>query len=159
VGLAPADAARGVRTTATTANLALPQAESATSTLISCVAMLLNDQGRLDEARPLCEESVAWCRAALGDAHPDTLTSVNNLATLLYTQGRLDEAQPLLEEALAGERKAWGDTHPFTLTQQPRQSGAGPGAVGRGATAVRGLVHWVRLAQQPLGAQQTAEVV
>ena len=32
VGLAPADAARGVRTTATTANLALPQAESATST-------------------------------------------------------------------------------------------------------------------------------
>jgi tetratricopeptide (TPR) repeat protein len=104
-----ADAGRG-------ALAALPPAERATSKLINQVAMLLKEQGRLDEARPLLEEAVAGCRAALSEAHPSTLTAVNNLGNLLKAQGRLNDAQPLLEEALAGYRTALGEAHPDTLT-------------------------------------------
>jgi tetratricopeptide (TPR) repeat protein len=85
---------------------ALPQAKRATSVLLNQVALLLQDQGRLDEARPLLEEALVGSRAALGDAHPDTLTSVNNLGMLLQAQGQLDEARPLLEEVLARRRRA-----------------------------------------------------
>ena len=75
---------------------ALPAAERATSVLLNNVAMLLQEQGRLDEARPLFEEYMAGCRAARGDTHPETLTAISNLGLLLQGQGRLDEARPLL---------------------------------------------------------------
>jgi tetratricopeptide (TPR) repeat protein len=92
-----ADAGRG-------ALAVLPAAERATSTLIDRVAKLLQDQGKLNEARLLFEERMVGCQAAFGDADPKTLTSINDLADLLQAQGRLDEAQPHFEEALARRR-------------------------------------------------------
>ena len=43
---------------------------------------LLEAQGRLDAARPLCEETLAARRETLGDGHPHTLTAINNLEVL-----------------------------------------------------------------------------
>jgi hypothetical protein len=61
--------------------------ECETLTSINNLGLLLQAQGRLDEARPLYDEALAGRRAALGDAHPDTLTSINNLGLLLADAG------------------------------------------------------------------------
>ena len=73
---------------------------------------MLKAQGRLDEARPLLEESLAGRRAALGEAHPSTLNASGNLGMLLADAGALEEALPLVEGALAGIRLARGEEHP-----------------------------------------------
>ena len=93
-------------------------AHTETLTSVGNLGLLLQAQGKLDEARPLCEEALAGRRAALGDTHPGTLTSIGNLGSLLQAQGKLDEAEPLLREALAGCRATMGDTHPRTRAVQ-----------------------------------------
>ena len=47
------------------------------------MGLLLQAMGKLEEARPLCEEAVQARRETLGDRHPDTLASINNMAHLL----------------------------------------------------------------------------
>ena len=79
-------------------------------------ALLLSDQGKLSEAKPLFYEVLHGRHGALGDAHPDTLSSLNNLASLLMKQGKLSEAESLYHEALRGRREALGDAHPDTLS-------------------------------------------
>ena len=46
-------------------------------------ANLLQDQGHLDEAKPMYERALACRERTLGPDHPSTLMSVNNLAILL----------------------------------------------------------------------------
>ena len=82
---------------------AMPVEERATSALISNLAILLKNQGKLGEAEPLYLEALAARRRTLGNEHPDTLASINNLANLLKNQGKLGEAEPLYLEA-TGER-------------------------------------------------------
>ena len=67
-----------------------------TLTSASNLAMLLQQQGKLAEAEPLCRETLQVQRETLGDRHQDTLTSANNLAMLLRDQGKLVEAEPLM---------------------------------------------------------------
>ena len=59
-----------------------------TLTSISNLGLLLQDQGKLDEAGVLYREALEAKRATLGDRHPSTLTSMNNLGSLLHDQGR-----------------------------------------------------------------------
>jgi hypothetical protein len=49
------------------------------------LAALLQDQGDLVGARPLCERALAIYEKTLGPEHPNTATSINNLAYLLRT--------------------------------------------------------------------------
>jgi tetratricopeptide (TPR) repeat protein len=98
-----------------TALAALAPAERAESALLKQLGMLMEDQGKLDEARTLLEESVAGRRAALGDADPGTLTSISMLGWVLCQQGLYDEARPLFEEAGAGLNVAFGTAHKDTL--------------------------------------------
>ena len=77
---------------------------------------LLQDMGKLKEARPLLEEALQTCRETLGDRHPSTLASIYNVGLLLEAMGELGEAEPLLEEALQGRKETLGDRHPDTLT-------------------------------------------
>ena len=93
----------------------LPEEERGTSVLLNQLALLLQNQGKLREARALFEEAMQACRATLGDRHPDTLLSINNLALLLQDLGEREAARPLCEEALAGRRATLGDRHPSTL--------------------------------------------
>ena len=66
-------------------------------TLISInnLGMLLEDQGKYDEAELLMRELVQAVREVLGDRHPHTLRSIGNLRGLLEAQGKHDEAARL----------------------------------------------------------------
>ena len=55
--------------------------------------------GRLDEAIPLLELTLADFEQVLGETHPNTLTSRNNLANVYQAAGRLDEAEGLRRRA------------------------------------------------------------
>ena len=67
--------------------------------------------GKLDQALPLFEETLALMKAKLGPDHPDTLTSMNNLAWL---PGRREAGQalPLFEETLALTKPSSAPTTP-----------------------------------------------
>ena len=67
--------------------------------------MLLQAQGKLNEAEPLYRRALEGREKTLGPDHLHTLISVNNLGLLLYTQGKLNEAEPLLRRALEGREK------------------------------------------------------
>ena len=58
--------------------------------------------GRLAEAIPLYERTLADRRQVLGETHPDTLTSRNNLASAYQDAGQLAEAECLLDLAEPG---------------------------------------------------------
>ena len=70
---------------------ASPSEVRGTSSLISGLASLLSDQGRLGEAEAHCVEALTTRRRTLGDDHPDTLTSINQMADLLKDKGKLGE--------------------------------------------------------------------
>jgi tetratricopeptide (TPR) repeat protein len=93
----------------------MPREERATSALQNQLGLLLQDQGKRDEAEQLYREALEARRATLGDRHPHKLASINNLGLLLKDQGKLDEAEPLLREALEARRATLGDRHPDTL--------------------------------------------
>jgi len=93
----------------------LPKKKRGTSTLINNLGLLLQAQGRLDEAGALYREALEARRETLGNRHPDTLSSINNLGSLLQAKGRLDEAEALFHEALKARRETLGDRHPDTL--------------------------------------------
>ena len=81
-----------------------------------CIRDRYRAQGRLDEAEPLLQRTLAIRERALGPDHPDTAQSLNNLAELYHSQGRLNEAEPLLQRALAIAEQALGPAHPHTRT-------------------------------------------
>ena len=74
--------------------------------------------GRLKEAIPLFERSLADCERVLGPNRPDTLTSRNNLAHVYQSAGRLDQAIPLFERNLDDRERVLGSDHPDTLTSR-----------------------------------------
>ena len=105
--------------------LGLPEKERAVSVLQNNLALLLKDQGKLDEAEPLFREALEVCRRTLGDSHPSTLASINNLGMLFKAQGKLIEAEPLLREALEWRRRTLVTlilTHSSASTTSPRSS-------------------------------------
>ena len=75
--------------------------------------MLLQAQGKLDEAEPLFREALAVA-ARPGPRAPGHADSMNNLAGVLRDQGKLDEAEPLFREALEVAPRL-GAEHPDTL--------------------------------------------
>ena len=52
------------------------------------LALLLQDQGKLDDALPLRHECLAIGKKVLGEEHPDVAVWLNNLAGLLKAQVR-----------------------------------------------------------------------
>jgi hypothetical protein len=63
--------------------------------------------GRLEEALPLAEESLALDRrlwAGVGGVHSDVSRGLNNLSQVYQGMGRVEEALPLAEEAVAMAR-------------------------------------------------------
>ena len=73
-------------TTALAALDKLPQSERGVSTLINQVAVLLEEQGKLQQAEPLCIEALDACRATLGNHHRNTLNTEGNYGILLLKQ-------------------------------------------------------------------------
>ena len=89
----------------------LPAAERWGSVLLSRMGHLLEDMGKLDEARLLYEERLQGKRETLGDRDPGTLLSIYFLANLLEDQGKLVEATPLRTEELEGYVLLYGMRH------------------------------------------------
>ncbi len=87
-------------------------------TLESCqnLAMVYQDEGRLDRAIPLLELTLERRRATLGDDHVNTIESMNDLAVAYWEADRAAEAIPLYEAALARARTRLGPDHLHTLT-------------------------------------------
>jgi tetratricopeptide (TPR) repeat protein len=80
------------------------------------LAMVLRDQGNLEEARKLFDEMLQHQRQRLDREHPHALATMNNLALLLEDQGRPDEALKQYEEALKLQRQILGPEHADGLT-------------------------------------------
>jgi tetratricopeptide (TPR) repeat protein len=74
--------------------------------------------GKLEQALPQLQRSVAIHEQKLGADHPGTLTSKNNLAVLYQDQGKYAEAEPLCLEVLKQQEKRQGADHPDTLASK-----------------------------------------
>ncbi|MGY5228608.1 tetratricopeptide repeat protein, partial [Nocardia asiatica] len=70
--------------------------------------------GRVAEAIPLYERTLADCERVLGADHPNTLGSRNNLASVYLSAGRVAEAIPLLERTLTDCERVLSTDHPTT---------------------------------------------
>lgn len=78
------------------------------------LGMILEDNGRFDEARVALERAIALRRAPDIGGSPLS-ASLHNLSMVARKQDRLGEAETLLREALALSDAAHGETHPRTL--------------------------------------------
>jgi tetratricopeptide (TPR) repeat protein len=50
------------------------------------LAIVLDKQGKYDEAEKMCRQTLQLSEKVLGNKHPDTFDSMNNLAVVLYRQ-------------------------------------------------------------------------
>jgi tetratricopeptide (TPR) repeat protein len=82
------------------------------------LAYAYQSAGRLGEAIPLFEQTLADSERVLGTDHPRTLALRNNLAGAYETAGRLGEAIPLFEQALADSERVLGADDPHTLVSR-----------------------------------------
>ena len=82
------------------------------------LASAYESAGRLGEAIPLYEETLAERVEVLGSRHPDTLTSRNNLAYAYHAAGRLGEAIALFEQVSTDMVEVLGPRHPNTLASR-----------------------------------------
>ena len=91
--------------------------------------------GRVADAIPLFEQTLAVLQRQLGPDHPDTLTSQNNLASAYQDAGRVAEAIQLYELNLAERERLLGVDHPGTLNSRGNLAAAYL-AAGRVAEAI-----------------------
>jgi tetratricopeptide (TPR) repeat protein len=80
------------------------------------LAMAHQDAGRLDEALPILEATLARRTAKLGGDHDDVIESINDLAVAYWESGQAARAIPLYEAALAKVQAKHGDDDESTLT-------------------------------------------
>ncbi|MFC4529227.1 FxSxx-COOH system tetratricopeptide repeat protein [Sphaerisporangium dianthi] len=105
----------------TTALHALTPQDALTGPLLSLrawCARYLIDLADLRRAIPLCEQTLAEQKRALGEEHPDTLNSRSNLAYAYQAAGNLKRAIPLHERTLTVRKRVLGDEHPHTLNSR-----------------------------------------
>jgi tetratricopeptide (TPR) repeat protein len=94
----------------------LPSEDRTTSPLLVAVALLLQNQSKLNDADVLFREALEGRRQILGPDHPDTLATLNDYAFLTSHRGELKDAEPLCRAALEGRRRVLGHDHADTLT-------------------------------------------
>lgn len=83
---------------------------------VHLLALVLQYQGKYQEAEDVTIGTLATREKALGPEHPDTLASLNNLASVLLYQGKCQESEEVIMRTLAAREKVLGPEHPDTLT-------------------------------------------
>ena len=73
---------------------------------MNLLASAYMEDGRVDLALPLLEETLRLRKSRLGPDDPETLNSMNNLAEAYRSGGRLDLAIPLHAETLGRRRRS-----------------------------------------------------
>jgi tetratricopeptide (TPR) repeat protein len=106
--------------------------------------------GRIAEALPVFEATLADREAALGPQHPDTVTARLNLARSLRAAGREPEAIALYEQVLAVRERMFGPGHPETLAVRTQLAEAYE-AAGRRNDSIRLYERAVADAERDLG--------
>ena len=87
-----------------------------TLTSMNNLALVLNRQGKYEEAEEIHRQTLALRETVLGKEHPNTLGSMNNLALVLNRQGKYEEAEEIHRQTLALKETVLGKEHPDTLT-------------------------------------------
>ena len=82
---------------------------------MSNLALVLDSQGKYEEAEAMNRQTLERREKVLGLEHPDTLTSVHCLAHLLAKQRRIDESLRLYRRASAGYNTTLGKDYPTTI--------------------------------------------
>ena len=106
--------------------------------------------GRVTEAVPLFEQTLAVRQRMLGPDDPETLTSQNNLASAYQDAGRDAEAIRLYEMNLEVRERLLGPDHPDTLNSRGNLAAAYRDA-GRVAEAIPLLEQTLAVREQVLG--------
>ena len=70
------------------------------SVIASMLALVLADQGRLDDALPLMEGVLDWRAANYGELAPDTIHARNTLAKFIRDAGDPEAALPMMERGV-----------------------------------------------------------
>ncbi|KAH6633755.1 kinesin light chain [Boeremia exigua] len=78
-------------------------------------AMVLQRDGRFDQARELVAQVMQIRKQLLGNDHPDTLRSMHWLALMNSNVGRWQEAEELEVQVMQTWKRILGDEHPDTL--------------------------------------------
>jgi CHAT domain-containing protein len=71
----------------------------------------LTQAGRIAEALPLAERTLAQMEVALGREHPEVIGTTTSIALLYQTQAQFERAAELHQRALALQRKVSGPRH------------------------------------------------
>lgn len=81
-----------------------------------CLAVNLQERGRLVESEHLFHQVLEARRGALGEDHVDTLLTKQCLAAIILTAGRAAEAEQMLKTVLAARERDLGLSHPDTVS-------------------------------------------
>jgi Flp pilus assembly protein TadD len=80
-----------------------------TLAIMSNLALVLNSQGKYEEAEVMNRQTLALREKVIGPEHPDTLVSMSNLAAVLDRQGKYEEAEVMNRQTLSlRERRCSG---------------------------------------------------
>jgi tetratricopeptide (TPR) repeat protein len=101
----------------------------------SSLAAAYQDAGRVAEAIPLFEQTLAGRERLLGPDDPDTMRTQNDLARTYRAAGRVADAIPLVERTLAARVRLLGADHSSTLASRNNLATAYR-ATGRPAEAI-----------------------
>ncbi|MEO1087877.1 MAG: tetratricopeptide repeat protein [Acidobacteriota bacterium] len=88
--------------------LAHPNRSSLRARIVTELARVHQDQGKLESAESLAREVRAYYRLSLGEGSPQAILSTDLLADLLVAQGSLSDAMILQQEALDGLARIHG---------------------------------------------------
>ena len=76
-----------------------------TLTSVNNLGLVLQRQGKYEEAEAMHRRDLEGSEKVLGPEHPSTLTSVNNLGSVLESQGKYEEAEAMHRRDLRGMRE------------------------------------------------------
>ncbi|KAK0728575.1 hypothetical protein B0T26DRAFT_869597 [Lasiosphaeria miniovina] len=82
---------------------------------MSNLAIVIDNQGKYEEAEQIYRQALQLTEKVLGKEHPSTLNSMNNFANMLDRQGKYEEAKQMDRQALQLREKVLGKEHPSTL--------------------------------------------
>ena len=87
-----------------------------TLTSMNNLALVLDRQGKYEEAEGMHRQTLALSETELGKKHPETLISAYCLAYLLHQRKQYKDAEPFYQRAYAGYREMLGENHPTTCS-------------------------------------------
>ncbi|KAI1445141.1 Tetratricopeptide repeat-domain-containing protein [Annulohypoxylon stygium] len=79
------------------------------------LALVLDSQGKYEEAEQMHRQTLELSERVLGKENPDTLDSMNNLALVLDSQGKYEEAEQMHRQTLELRERVLGRENPSTL--------------------------------------------